>query len=239
MATTSKDAITRLKQFVIDDSMGPVVIEMMRIFPDGLVIMSGIYAFITLSFPFAVFFGSMVEATVIFHALRYVISYLGIVPVSASSKSFTNMCRTGFTDTGMNPTLTSISQFGTWSGGIPPSFPSPPLYMLSVASAYLFSTLNSQSKELSALGPAYASRFYMSMILLTLLIFVFVCFRIAYSCDSFAVAIMTVPIGLFIGMMLVQQNVRLFGPESINLVGIPLLRSRTANGKPIYVCPKK
>lgn len=218
--------------------MGPIVKEMMRIFPDGIVIMTGIYAFITLSYPFTIMFGSMVEATVIFHALRYVISYLGIIPVSASSKSFTNICRTGFTDMSLNPTLTAISQFGTWDRTIPPPFPSPPIYMLSVASAYLFSTLNAQSKELAALGPAYASRFYMSMIFLTLLIFIFVCFRITFSCDSFAVAAMSVPVGLFIGIMLVQQNSRLFGPESINLVGIPLLRNRTASGQPIYVCPK-
>ena len=210
----------------------------MRIFPDGLLITSGIYAIITMSFPFSIFFASMVEALVAFHAIRYVTSYLDISPLSPTSKSFTNICRTGFTDTAASPTLSALSQFGSWANGIPNPFPSPPIYMLSVASAYLFSTLNTQSKELAALGPKYSSRFYTSMIFLTLLIFLFVCFRITYGCDSLAISMMSVPVGLFIGMLLVQQNTRLFGAESINLLGIPLLNSRTANGNKIYICPK-
>lgn len=237
MATASKDIATSLKDSV-NNYLGPVVTEMMRIFPDGLVIMSGIYAFITLSLAFSIMFISMLEATVLFHAIRYVTSYLGISPITASSKSYTNICRTGFTDMTMTPTFASVFEFGTWTNGIPNPFPSAPIYMLSVASAYVFSTLNAQSKELAALGPAYSSRFYMSMIFLTVLLFLFVCFRITYSCDSFAVAAMSVPLGLFIGAMLVQQNIRLFGLESVNLVGIPLLSSRTASGKSIYVCPK-
>jgi len=226
--------ITQVKKTLVDDSLVPVVTEMMRIFPDGLVITSGIYAVLTLSFPFAIFFSSMLEATALFHAIRYATSYLNISPTTASTKSYTHICRTGFTDP--TTSLLSLSIFG--KEPIRNPFPSSPIYILSVASAYIFSTVNSQSKELTALGPAYSSRFYMSMIFLTVLLFLFVCFRIAYGCDGYGVVIMSVPIGLFIGMMLVQQNVGLFGKESVNLLGIPLLKSRTASGKPIYVCPK-
>jgi hypothetical protein len=63
--------ITDTKTKLVDETIVPVVTEMMRIFPDGLVITSGLYALFTLSFPFGVFFGSMVEATAIFHAIRY------------------------------------------------------------------------------------------------------------------------------------------------------------------------
>jgi len=237
--TGDKSLIQKTKEFVVDESIGPIVTEMMRIFPESLVIVSGIFALITISFPFGILFGSLIEATAIFHAMRYVTSYLNIIPITdTGAASFRNICRTGFTDTNMNPSLSSISQFGSWTTGSLNPFPSPPIYMLSVASAYLFSTLNAQSKELEALGPAYSSRYYTSMIFLTILIFLFVCFRITYSCDSFAVSIMSTLFGLFIGMLLVQQNKRLFGAESINLVGIPLLANRTANGRPIYVCPK-
>ena len=48
----------------------------------------------------------------------------------------------------------------------------------------------------------------------------------------------TVPIGLVVGFLLVRQNISLLGPTSINLLGIPLLRNRTADGKKLYVCPK-
>ena len=102
----------------------------------------------------------------------------------------------------------------------------------------MFTTLNLQSKELAALGPSYSSRYYVSAIFLTVLLFLFIAFRAAYGCDTFGVLMMTVPIGVILGMLLVQQNSRLFGPESINLVGIPLLQGRAASGRPIYVCPK-
>jgi hypothetical protein len=46
----------------------------------------------------------------------------------------------------------------------------------------------------------------------------------------------TVALGLILGTTLVQQNVRLFGENSVNLIGIPILRSRTASGKKLYVC---
>ena len=130
----------------------------------------------------------------------------------------------------------SLSMFASES--IPNPVPSAPIDILSVASAYIFSSLNTQSKELAALGPAYSSRYYVSAIFLTMLIFLFVSFRIAFGCESLGTIIISVPIGLILGMLLVQQNTRLFGPESVNLVGIPLLQGRTATGKKIYVCPK-
>ena len=234
MATTPPGIVEKLKQTLLDNGAVPVVQEMMRIFPDGLVITSGLYAMFTLSFPFAVFFLSMVESTLLFHGIRYATSYLNISPVTASSKSYAHICRTGFTEPSTN--LMSLSMFA--SDTIKNPFPSSSIFMLSTASAYIFSTLNSQSKELQALGPGYSSRYYLSAMLLTALLFLFVSFRIAYGCETFGTVMMTIPIGLFIGMILVQQNIRLFGASSVNLIGIPLLHNRTATGKTIYVCPK-
>ena len=71
-----------------------------------------------------------------------------------------------------------------------------------------------------------------------MIIFLFILFRLFFNCESFGVMFMSVVIGLVIGVLLVRQNVRLFGPQSINLIGIPLLRNRTADGKKLYVCPK-
>jgi len=231
--TLATTAAKSLKEGMLGP-IGAIVTEMMRIFPDGIVITSGIYAVLTLSYPFAVLFGSMVEATVLFHLIRYATSYLNMAPMSGSASAYTHVCRTGFTEP--STTLLSLSMFGTQR--IQNPFPSSPIYMLSVASAYLFSTLNSQSAELQSLGPAYSSRYYMSMIFLLALLFVFISFRITYGCDTFGIVMLTAPIGIFIGAMLVQQNIRLFGPSAVNLIGIPLLENRTASGKKIYVCPK-
>ncbi len=210
--------------------------EMMRLFPDGLVIASGLYALITMSFTHGVFFGSMLEATFIFKAIQWFSRYTNMVGGIDPSRGIFNgeTCRTGFS----HPTATvgMLSMFG--QDPLTYAFPSAPIYMLSVASSYVFTTLNFQSKELAALGPAYSPRYYVSAMLLLFLLGIFAAFRITFDCDSFGLVMTTIPIGLIVGALLVLQNSRLFGPTSINMLGIPLLTSRTATGKKLYVCPK-
>ena len=212
----------------------PTVIETMRLFPDAIVIASGIYAIIIQSMPYGVFFGTMIEATVIYNLIKSFATYVNITgTIIPTAESNRGECRSGF----VNPiSLNYLSFFGDSPIGI--AFPSAPIYTLSVASAYIFTTLNHQSKELQALGPSYASRYYSSIFFLFMIIFVFILFRLFFNCESFGVMFMSVIIGLVIGVLLVRQNVRLFGPQSINLIGIPLLRNRTADGKKLYVCPK-
>jgi hypothetical protein len=217
------------------DTIIPVVMESVRLFPDALVIASGVYALLIQSAPFGVFFGSMLEASIIYKIIKAFATYVNITGTFPPTySSHTPACRTGFT----NPTATMemMTLFGKDPIGI--NFPSPPIYMLSVASAYIFTTLNQQAKELQALGPAYSSRYYSSVIFLLMIIFLFIVFRLTYQCDGFGVLILSMVIGLIIGSLLVIQNTRLFGPQSVNLIGIPLLRNRTADGKKLYVCPK-
>jgi hypothetical protein len=214
---------------LIDNTAVPVVQEMMSTFPDALVITSGIFALLTLSMPFAVLFGSLVEATFVFHGLRKASTYLNAGKTGVMKPN--PRCRTGYAGT----TMSSLFTFGDTN--IPPSFPSAPIFMLSTASAYLFGTLNAMNKELQALGPSYSSRYYVSVFFLFMLLLAFVAFRLLYGCESFGVIMLSIPIGIILGLLLVQQNMRLFGENSINLIGIPILRSRAADGKKIYVCP--
>ena len=217
-------------------TLTPIVVatEIMRIFPDSLVIASGIYAAMIQSFPYAVLFGSLLEATIVFRLLNYMATYLNITGPIPPSGQHRAICRSGFT--GISPTVESLLSVNNGPIGI--GFPSAPLFMLSTASSYIFTSLNYQTNELAALGPAYSSRYYISAIFLLLIITVFFIFRLAFDCDGFGVLIVSTAAGLFLGYMLVQQNVKLFGEQSINLIGIPLLENRTATGKKIYVCPK-
>jgi hypothetical protein len=217
----------------------PLVMEMMRIFPDGLVITSGIYALLTQSVPFAIFSVSMLEAAGIYHFLRWMSAYINVVPVTArASGKYNAVCRTGFTDP-TSPTLMSLSMFGSSidSTDILQHFPSSPIYMISVASAYVFSTLGAQSNDLAALGPTFSVKYYISMVFLFVLIGAFMCFRIFNSCETALTVMLSVPIGVIVGIFLVQQNLRLFSKSGINLLGIPQMSSLTANGQKIYVCP--
>lgn len=109
--------------------------------------------------------------------------------------------------------------------------------MISAASGYLFSTLVQQKNDLEALGPAFSVKFYTSIVSLSLLIIIFICFRVSYNCESMQVLLLSAPIGFVVGVLLVQQNIKLFNNSGINLLGIPQMASLTASGQKIYVCP--
>jgi hypothetical protein len=214
----------------------PVAIEILRIFPDALILMSGLFALITLSFPYAVFFGSMLEATAI---QKLIAKGVGLVNLSYSanpSSFYRRECKTGFS---YNADLSSLSLF---RGSNLESFPSAPIFILSTAVSYFFTSLSNQSKELQHLGPAFSSRFYISLVLSLVFIVAFTTFRLWYGCDSFGASIFSIILGLILGYLLIQQNRRLFGKDgeqSVNLLGIPLLSNRAANGKRLYICPTK
>jgi hypothetical protein len=213
--------VSSIQEF-FNNNIIDVILETATILPDGLVLMTGLYALLTLSASFAVMFLGLLEATAIFQVIQSFALYLGIAEGTTSSNA---TCRTGF----RSPDFTSLSMFNR---AIRAAFPSAPLYILSVASAYIFSSLHAQSEELQALGTAYSSRYYISITLLCTLILTFMLFRLYNGCDSFSVLISTVPIGIVIGALIFEQNRRLFGPLMVNLLGIPLI----ANKATISVC---
>lgn len=207
--------------------------ETIRILPDSLLFMSGFFALLTSSLPQAMLFVSLLESVVGFHAIQKLSGLFNLTYVRPSSATFSPMCRSGF----RSASLSDVSFFGY--GGLESGFPSAPLYILSVAIAYIFTSIQNQVKELEALGPEYASRFYISVMSLMILLFAVASYRMYYSCDSLGVIILSIMIGFVIGSLLVYQNLKLFGPDTINLLSIPLLRDRTVNGEKIYACTQR
>lgn len=205
----------------------PVLGELIRIFPDGLVWGMGFYSLVTLSYPFGVFFMSLVESLGIFLILRSVNAYMGFFSDSIP-KSY-EKCKSGH----MNVTLESLSVFGN---EMLVAFPSPPIYILSVAIAYILSVMVRFRDDLQTLGTEYASRMYISSMGLSALLFLITGYRAFNSCDTISTIIFSLVIGLLIGGAIVYQNKMILGMESINLLGIPLLAKTDINGQQLYVC---
>jgi hypothetical protein len=111
--------------------------------------------------------------------------------------------------------------------------------MISVAASYVFTSLSNQIKELEALGPDYSPRFYISIMALCALLFFLGCYRMFYNCESMLVVFASIALGLLVGTTLVTQNLKLFGADSTNLSGIPLLRNKTATGEKMYICTQR
>jgi len=211
----------------------PILEEMLRMFPDGLVFMTGLYALLTLSYPFAILFGTLIESTLFFHILRSIATYFRIGGTDRESGS--EQCRSGFT-------LLGTETFSMFTSRHDVSFPSSPIYMTAVASSYFLGSLLTLSSELEALGSGFSSRFYISAVFLSLFILLVVSTRLVRGCDGYFTALASMFVGLLIGLVLVYQNYSIFGnngKQAINLIGIPILRGRTVDGQPIYICPKK
>ena len=61
-------------------------------------------------------------------------------------------------------------------------------------------------------------------------------FKVLIDCDSLSSVSLALLLGGLVGLFLVYQNVKLFDKNSVNFMGIPLLRNRSADNKPIYIC---
>jgi hypothetical protein len=202
--------------------------ELVAVLPDSLIYVSGIMALLTTSFPNFMFFISMLEALLGFHLLRGGIAMFDLPFL----RPLTAQCQSGF----KSPTLGDISFFGSHSQS---AFPSSPLFMISAAAAYLFQSLDAQSKELEILGPAYSSRYYISLLSLLGMIFILGCWRLYSGCETPSVVILSILLGLAVGSLILYQNYKIFGPDSVNMLAIPLLKSKTVKGEKIYACTGK
>jgi hypothetical protein len=114
--------------------------------------------------------------------------------------------------------------------------------MISTAASYVFMTLQYQIKELQALGPAFSTKYYFSLITLAAIVLLVAIFRAKNGCDTGPVIIFSILFGLIVGSFLVFQNYKIFGDngaQAINLLGIPLLKNRTVDGQRLYICPTK
>ena len=202
--------------------------ELLRILPDSIIIVSGLMAILTASFPMAVFFFSLLESVVGFHLLQKMFTMFDISFIKPSDKIFSPACHTGF----QSATLTSF--FGSPSAKT--ALPSAPLYLASVAASYLFMSMNAHIKELEALGPAYSSRYYIGVFALLSFLFVLGAYRMYSGCETLGIVMISIFLGLIIGAMLIYQNNAILGPDSINMVSVPLLRNRAVTGEKLYVC---
>ena len=175
----------------------------------------------------------MIEGVGIYYVIKSINNYLGIIDSGQTSKSSDRTCRSGFT----GATLESLSVFGE-SSQLP--FPSSHTFMLSFIASYILSVIVAFKDELDILGPTYGEtykgRIYFSTAAFAAMMFVAMTYRLFYSCDSFMVILVSFVIGVTAGALVVQQNKALLGLEALNLLGVPILRKRTATGNELLVC---
>jgi hypothetical protein len=218
-------------QYFFDKYLKANAQELLRVLPDSVIFGSILLALVTQSYSTTIFAGSMVEASVVASGLRGLFSYLDLFHLGPVSATDPGLCVSGY----VTPTLETLTYFGRES--IDASMPSFPSFFVATAAAYVVGSMYTQKQELEALGPAYSSRFYIALFASFLLLLIQSVYRLATGCEGVGTLIMSMFFGFICGGLLVYQNNSLFGRDATNLTGIPLLRERTRDKKPLYVCP--
>lgn len=230
MEIKTKDFISKFVD-LLDAYPGAGLREVIRLIPDGLFIGTGFFALLTQNYPMAILFLSMFEALFITVGLQNLAGYIALPETLPGSGSITDACVSGF----QSPTLQTLSYF--FKLPVKSSFPSPPVFIATTAFTYVLSCIQQFSAELSELGPGFSTRYYVGIFLSIACLLLITSYRFVFKCDGAGILLMSLLIGFALGLALCFQNVTIFGKESINFLGIPTFKDRTAEGKPIYICP--
>jgi len=190
--------------------------------PDGILYGSFLMGLITLSQQHTVFFLSLLEGLLLLSGFQSVASFINgnrrVDPDKNCSSKFYSMT---FSDIGQVLRSDSIS-YG--------------VYVLSLASSYFISSTRFLKDEYEVLSSSYTTRTYVTMSLLAGITLLYASFRVATGCETISSVSIGLVLGLIVGYFLVYQNTQLLNKNSINFLGIPLLRNKTADNQPIYIC---
>ena len=212
-----------------DQVIYPAGYDILRSAPDALFLGTGLMALITQSFPLAIYVLAMLEFT-IFH--RVIGGFVGALQGN-DAKPPSDLCTFGL------PSPYQFSPLGELL--VPNAFPSGVVFFMAASVIYSVASTLNFGKELEELGKQeseWNTRIPLSIMFGTLLLLAFLLFRVYQGCDGFLVAAGSTLIGLIIGFVVYLVHLYLFGRDSINFLGIPLLADRAANGKPLYVCAR-
>jgi len=210
-----------------DDIVSPAFHDLLRSAPDSLFIGSAFFALITQSFPLGIFTLAMAEFGMLNRALGGLIGSLHNNERSARPE----ICKAGI------PSPYQISVVGQILGET--AFPSGPIFFIGAVITYILSSTLNFQKELEELGnsePEWKTRIPLSFTFSIVFLLLFLVYRVYYECDSVMVTLGSTLFGAIAGFLVYIVHVYLFGRDSINFLGIPLLADRAANGKPLYVC---
>lgn len=201
----------------MEKSMKDIVLML----PDGILYGSLFFGLITLSQQHLIFFASLLEGLFVLNGFQTIASF-----INGNSRTDPEKCRSGFqglTFTQFNQTIYSDSiSYG--------------VYLVSLASTYFIGASTALKDELEVLNPSYMDHSTMTMYLLLAITLIYAIIKVFMECDSLTSVSLALILGTIMGILLIYQNVHIFDKNAVNFLGIPLLRNKTADNKPIYIC---
>jgi hypothetical protein len=212
----------------IIDSLIPIIVEFLRLLPDGLVFGVGLLSLLSFCKSYAVLLFSMIELMVV---QKLFATFFGSIARSGEGNNASAaICQNGFAF----PSMLKISIIDSF--GKPNSFPSSTMFFLVSIITYIISSTLQFKKEISTLGGDVNMRTTFAATFSALFIIFMFIYRIHYGCDSFENIMLTIILAVVAGIALVYQNIALFGRSGINILNLPMIITAAESGKPMYVC---
>lgn len=192
------------------------------IFPDSIVFGSFLIGLTTLSIQHGLLFVSFLESFIILFGLQNIFSFIFTKTENAAA------CKSKFHTLMFGDLLSSTSA----------NNPSYAIYVVSFACSYLLTSFYEIKDELDVLDSSFYKQYTYAFILLLSLPLFYAAIRVFLGCEFILFALTSVFIGAFVGVLIEYQNVKIFGRNATNFLGIPLLRNKSINNEPIYICSK-
>lgn len=203
----------------------------LQVLPDVLTASSMLFALLFQSPPMAVLAVSMASLNVIHGAFS---SFLGrILPNTISPPSDVERCSGRFPGVSYTQLL-GLGSFGAQGENAWPSYYATFIGFLAGWVGTL-PTIYAQELEASPYRTAAVSG---GLVFLGVLCVMVMMYRIMSGCEGFAATAIGLLMGFVIGLGLVLFAAWATERRGTNILGMPLLRSRAADGKPIYVCDR-
>lgn len=219
-----------LLKSVSSDFFLPTFNGFMSSLPDALLFGSAIFAFMTQTFPMAILVLTVIELTIIHRLFG---GFIGAV-------SGDNTHAEGQGCSASTPSLYSFNALGSILEQV--AFPSGPIFLISGVMSYSIASLlnfRSELDELAKKDSEWKIRLPLAGAFSAAFLILFVVWRVAKGCDSVLASLGSSLFGVLVGGGLYLLHVYLFGRDSINFLGVPLLADRAAGGRPLYVCTSR
>jgi len=202
--------------------MSDYVLEGLNLLPDGILFGSFLMGLTTVSAAHSIFFISIIISLFVLYGLQIATKLIyggSISKEVCKSKLFKHTFEQLFVSSSANA-------------------PSYGMFIVSFACSYLATSLYNLKDELEVLDTSVMKQYYISITSLIVIAIIYLMYILFYGCESMGSSSSALLFGSITAMIIVNINVLLFGKDSINFVGIPLLRNKTVDGKPIYICSK-
>ena len=228
MSTTKPTTFFESIPQIFTSTFLPIGVEILRLLPDSFVLGTAILAALSMCKSYGVLLLTMFELMLGQRAFSMIVA--GIAPIGAGPQIKQDLCQPGFSFAN-NMRFSILETIGT-----PSMFPSPTMFFLSGAISYMIFSMQQFGREIKSLSGDIEVRTQVALGLSVLFMFVTLMFRYSYGCETFGTLLLSTVLGFIAGVLIVYQNMALFGRDSINILNIPVIQTALEQGKPMYVC---